>query len=77
MYRIFLFLLLVVAFFSSCSNRSRNPNLHLQLSDFEALNTSDYALNSHRIHHYLEQVALWALMVVQKVITSMVVNSFG
>ena len=58
MYRIFLFLLLVVAFFSSCSNRSRNPNLHLQLSDFEALNTSDYALNSHRIHHYLEQVAL-------------------
>ena len=57
MYRISLFLLLLVAFFDSCSDRPRNPNQHVQLSDFGVLSTSIYALNSQHIHYYLEQTA--------------------
>lgn len=37
----------------SCRDKTTNPNVNLNLSDFNKLDTSAYALNSHRIREYL------------------------
>jgi murein L,D-transpeptidase YcbB/YkuD len=38
----------------SCREKTTNPNINLTLSDFDKLDTSAYALNSHRIREYLD-----------------------
>lgn len=38
----------------SCREKTINPNINLMLSDYDKLDTSVYALNSHRIREYID-----------------------
>lgn len=52
-----LFLLVITIFcMFSCRDKTTNPNINLNLSDFDKLDTSAYALNSHRIREYLDVI---------------------
>ena len=51
-----LFLFIVASVIAGCKDNVVNPNKDLTLQDYESLDTSLYALNSHRIRENIAQL---------------------